>query len=199
MKSGAAMSNMKMIIVLTAVSLTSGCGAMISEMAGIPIVDPYSGMEVQQHTEVNYDPYEDVVKVVGPMIYAENNILGHTYLLRMWGSRTESGVVSLTSCQLYVHASFDDWAFLDRAYSQGKSYQVVKIDSEVAFCSGASYGGCTVFEDVGVTLSVSECKRRGQDSGFSVKVAGTGGSVVLDVPAAYFQGVMDATKSGTMR
>jgi len=175
------------------ISLVSSCGTMISEMSGIPVVNPFDEAQIAQHTTVSYDPHEDIVTVKGPIIYVQNNIFGPTYFLRAWGSRGSSGSVNLTSCQLYVHATFDDWAFLDRAYSQGTSYDVTQIDSKVGSCS--SYGGCSVSEDIGVNLPIAECKERGESSGFDVKVSGSGGSLVVDVPASYFRVVIDTATS----
>jgi hypothetical protein len=170
---------------LAAFMALAACGGVISEMYGVPIVDPEDALDVTSNTSVEYDTHEGRFTVQGPLIYAEKNIFGHSYLLRAWpGSRQFDPA---DPAQLYVRAAFEDWTFLDRAYSQGESLHVSKISRDVGTCS--SYG-CRVKETVGINLTIAKLEAIARRQVFSVKIAGRKGSIVIDVPTAYIRGFL---------
>jgi hypothetical protein len=150
-------------------------------MSGIPVINPNDSQAVASHTKVENDVHQGVTRVVGPLIFADNNILGNTYLVRGWVDEANSGVKN--SVQIYVSAKFDHWAFLDSAYSYGDQLNTTVIDRDVN-CGRYS---CTHTETVGVDLRLNQLERVAKD-GFSFKVRGSGGSVIMSIPAAYFAG-----------
>lgn len=184
---------MKPIIASTIVACVlalGACGGIISEMHGIPIVDPSNPVDVRAHTKFEYDQHRDVHQATGPLIYAQRNITGHIYLIRAW-SKT-SDFTGPARAQLYVTARFDDWAFLDRAHSNGRRVSLTEIDRDVSCASRR----CTVSETVGINLTMTQLEGLAAEPLFSVKISGRRGALVLDVPGDYFGGVLKAIKEG---
>lgn len=160
---------------------------MIAGMYGIPIVDPTNMVEVKKETVINYDVHENLITISGPSIFAQNNLSGHRYHLRVW--QKGKNATAIDSGQLYVTANFNEWAFLDRAYRNGKKLKFTQISRDVGSCSAQS--GCHIQEIVGIDLTSKELKkiaRSGED--FSLKIAGSSGMLTFSVPSAYFRGVL---------
>jgi hypothetical protein len=91
--------------------------------------------------------------------------------------------------QLYVIAILSDWAFLEDAYAGGQQYPAIVIDRDVGS------GGGIVYETVAVNLTTAQAREFAQGSGFSVKLTGQHGSVIVDVPAGYFGGFLEVLES----
>ncbi len=180
---------MRKFVALLAMLFLTACGHTIAEMANIPVIDPHNSTAVLEHTEIDYDKHENVTTINGPIIFADQNVFGHMYSLRTW--KKGKSVKDFDRIQLYVVASLDDWSFLDSAYSNGKKLDLVKISRDVGACS--SYDGCSVRETVGINLTKGKVNELAKGyTNYEVKIIGQKGSIVITVPATYFEGVLQA-------
>lgn len=184
------------IRVLVAVLCLAGCTALE------PTADPNDRTAVAAGTEIAFDPHMGHHKAVAPSVLDYKliktvedcggllcNHHSSRYMLRAWSEELPFGEIG---GQLYVTARFNqDWAFLDSAWSGGRSLPVTVIDRDVVSCEGV---GCTVVETIGVGLTREELKTASAQ-GFSVKLSGSRDSVILEVPAPYFAGFLDALES----
>ena len=173
--------------ILFAALILAGCGRTIAAMSGIQIVNPNDSITVDANTKKIYDRHTKTWNVEAPVIFAQNTLLGHTYLLRAWyreGSKKEDAPV-----QLYVTARLKNWYFLSRAYSFGKRLSFTKIAQDVGSCS--SYG-CNLRESVGINLSIKEIRELAEEASYDLKIEGNRGSIEISVPGKYFYGFLTA-------
>lgn len=136
-------------------------------------------------TTANYDSYSALHTVEGPVISLSN----YNWLIRGVAGKDKK----LDMLQIYVHASFGGWAFLDSAYSGGNRLKLTQISRDVGRCS--TYG-CTVHEHVGVAITASQIKSYAKSKdGMALKVQGKSGFVTIFIPPEYFSAYMDFAKN----
>ena len=177
------------LFILGSALMLTACGHMVAGALGITVVNPNNADEVTQHITVSYDKHENMTTIKAPRIFAQNNLTGHTYLLRGWSKGNT--LESFSSGQLYIVAQLGDWYFLNSAYSNGKKLKTVEIDRAVGSC----VRDCDVSEAIGVNLSKAQIKmiaKSGKD--FEVKVSGQRGDVQITVPASYFRAFAKVAK-----
>jgi hypothetical protein len=83
-------------------------------------------------------------------------------------------------------AASERWMNLHSAFSYGRKLETVTISKTVGSCRG----GCTVYETVGISLSLRDLEDGAAGKGVAVKVAGRSGEVTIDVPATYVAGFL---------
>lgn len=136
-------------------------------------------------TTASHDSYSDVHTVTGPSISLSN----YTWFIRGFAVNSKK----IQSLQIYVHANFSEWAFLDSAYSGGKRFDLTQISRDVGHCS--KYG-CNVNEHVGVSISSSQIKSYAKSKdGMALKVQGKAGFVTIFIPPEYFAAYIDFAKN----
>ncbi|HRI77381.1 MAG TPA: hypothetical protein PLX33_10390 [Alphaproteobacteria bacterium] len=136
-------------------------------------------------TTATHDSYSDVHTVKGPSISLSN----YTWFIRGFSQKNKN----IGDLQIYVHANFSEWAFLNAAYSGGKSFKLTQISRDVGTCS--KYG-CTLHEHVGIDISPSQLKSYAKSKdGMALKVQGNAGFVTIFIPPEYFAAYLDFAKS----
>ncbi|MFC5989716.1 hypothetical protein [Limoniibacter endophyticus] len=171
---------MKLIAILAATLAISGCGAEIAAMHGIAIIQPTDFTKVYEATKVSSDAHTGSTTVEGPTIFHDNHLLKNTYAVRSWINKNNS--LLNDRFQVYVVGNFNEWAFLNQAYSNGQMLDTTLISRKVGHCSSS---GCSVSETVGVNLSRERVKELA-GTGLSFKIAGQRGDVTMLIPATYF-------------
>jgi len=182
----------KAVLLLIILISVSGCGGTLASLYGVNYANPNDYNAVSVKTEIIYDSYEDQTKIKAPIVYAQNNLFGHTYFLRAFAKGREYNNPSVI--QIYVDAYLQDWAFLDRAYANGRELNVTPISRDVGSCS--SYG-CTVHEHIGINITLAELLEY-QGTGLNVKISGNKGSITIAIPAVYFKAFSDFLKKGVL-
>ena len=162
----------------------AGCGAQIAAMSGIAIVDPGQKAAVMANMKAENDPYEGATKITGPIIFHDRNLLGKTYSIRSWISPNNPALND--RFQIYVTANFNEWAFLQQAYADGRMLDTSQISRDVGSCTGY---GCSVSETVGINFSEAELARY-RASGLSFKIAGKRQDVIMTIPGPYIDAVI---------
>lgn len=176
---------MRYAIPLLMLLLLSACSMVLISMYGIEFADPNDYVQIRDRTETTYDPAEDSTEIKGPLVFPERNISSHSYFLRALFSGRQTDDPS--EIQLHVSAYLSDWAFLDRAYSQGRRLSVTEISREVGSCSAF---GCSKHEDLAINLTLADLESY-SDNGLEVKIEGDQGSITLAVPSPYFRAFLD--------
>lgn len=174
----------KILCVLAACLFLTGC---------LATVDPNNFQQVAAAVRGDYSPYQKTYTIRGPevMIGSVMDLRG-SYFMRAFTAPEKKRV---TSFQIYVQARFPEWAFLDRAYSEGKNYDVTEISRDVGQCS--TYG-CTVWEDVGINLTYGQIQKIIKNQGFMVQVRGNRGEISFFVPRTYFEAFLQSCKDNGM-
>lgn len=184
----------------------AGCAALE------PSADPMDRAAVTAGTEIAFDPHMGHHKAVAPSVLDYKliktvedcggyvcNYHSSRYMLRAWSDNTP---FEMAGAQLYVSARFNhDWAFLDSAWSGGRSLPTTSIGRTIVNCDptrALGISGCEVVETVGVGLTRAQLEAAAAQ-GFSVKLQGRRDSVILDVPAPYFAGFLEALDGAAAR
>ena len=173
---------------LVSIVVMSGCGRTIAAMSGIQIINPNDFVAVSANTTDKHDRHVGIRRITGPTIYAQNNLLGHTYFLRAWGKPSKDNF----KVQLYISARLKNWAFLNRAYSHGRNLDLIEISRDVVSCSGY---GCSLREDVAINFSIKEVREIAQRTTYELKIIGQRGSIEISAPGNYFRGFLIALES----
>ena len=174
---------MRLLIVLLAALTMSGCSAAMMQALDASYsgaVGPTTAEEFRLASTPSLDTYTGMVRVTGPTLKRSDS----WQMLRAWRLKDSNK----WSVQVYVVAILPEWAFLDRAYADGKAYDTTQISREVASCSGYS-NSCTVTETIGIDFSHAEFKNLAV-SDFDYKLSGSRGEVTSVISAAYMQGFL---------
>ncbi len=171
-------------IVLGFLLVLSGCELLPSPYGGVSIVsDPANAEAVFANTTVSDDVHQRQVTVSAPLAHSGRD----SYSLIAVLAYDENRRVQNQSYALAVHVFADDWLFLDRAYSYGRSLPVMSTDRELVDCYAD--GDCLINEVVVITLSRDDLARYAE-TGFAFEVTGSGGSREFFVPANYVAGFL---------
>lgn len=176
---------MRYVIPLLILLLLSACSAVLISMYGVEFADPSDYAQIRDRTKTTYDPVEDSTEIKGPLVFPQRNTSSHSYFLRALfaGRQTDDP----SEIQLHVSAYLSDWAFFDRAYSQGRRLSVTEISREVGSCSAFA---CSKHEDLAINLTLADLESYASD-GLEVRIEGNQGSMTLAVPSPYFQAFLD--------
>lgn len=165
------------------------CVAVLAGCAAGMTSNPASPQDIYSQTKVSHDPHTKTIHVNGPLVFVEDGLVlgdGYSAFVNEKGGKITTG--------LFFAARFKEWAYLEKAYSEGKPYTLQKINSEVERCGAKS---CTLTEAVGIPLSLQQMRQLAKKEVFSIKLSGRTGSKVFTIPGTYFQGVLqkyDETK-----
>ena len=85
--------------------------------------------------------------------------------------------------QLYVIVVFKEWAFLESAYSYGKTLDIYLIDTRAS--------AYNVVEEIAINFTKEEIEVLAGKNVFETLIAGKRNSVEISVPGAYFRGFLD--------
>ena len=170
----------------------------------------------EENTTSEYDKHQQITNVKGPVIYLFNKEISREKVhwvppevaepaYKKHGATLEGMVYWAPSSycllratiekneplvlQLYVKAIvFDQWAFYDHAYSEGKQLDITKIDREVIDCKS----GCWYHEDVAINLTLEQLEELAHKPVFEFKLYGKGGEAEYTINGAYFKGFLKA-------
>lgn len=94
--------------------------------------------------------------------------------------------------QIFVRDQYrDNWRFYDAAYdSDGNRLNFASIDRKTDDCRY----GCDFYETMSITVPLGYLEQR-RDRGLIIKIMGKAGERVVEVPAGYVAGFVDAVKS----
>ncbi len=171
------MKNQILFVGIVAALFVCGC---------VQSLDPLNYSEVKSKITISKNEHRGLVNVKAPIV--GGGFDSQYYLLR--SHRNIGGYFEDNSnIQIYVRSSFNEWAFLNRAYSKGKRLNITLIDREVGSCS--EYG-CIIYEDVAINLTLGEIKKVVLlEPSFKFELSGKSGSRRVEVPKAYFQAFVD--------
>ncbi len=174
---------------------------------------------IEEKTTSEYDKHQQITNVKGPFIYLFRKELNKAKVdhwvppevaepaYKKHGVTLEGMVFFVSSSsycllratiekneplviQLYVRALVvDEWAFYDRAYSEGKQLDVTQIDREVGDCK---YGDCLMNEDIAINLTLEQLEKLAHKPAFNFKLYGKGGEAEYTINGAYFKGFLKA-------
>ena len=93
--------------------------------------------------------------------------------------------------QVYVRDQYaGQWRFYNSAYDiDGNKLEFTSIKREVGSCRG----GCDYYEDMGVSVTREYLEQR-KDRGLKIKISGSAGEVVVELPPGYIQGFLEVSK-----
>ena len=161
----------------------AGCVGFISDLGGATDIDPNDPIAVTENTEKTHDRYEGTITTNGPLMIVPDGQYLHGYTLRIIQKE------ALSVIQLIVMAESRDRKFLEYAYSEGQRYKVIKMRADIKPCSS---DGCFVVEYIGISFTMPQLEKLANRDAFDVKIAGTHGHIILNIPGTYFQGVLNA-------
>ena len=103
--------------------------------------------------------------------------------------RSGAEVVDFTEIQIRVRQSTNaDWPQYNSAFSEGQSYDLRPIDSEVS-CINVS---CLKTELVGIDLTMPELRELSDRSILTFKIVGKRNSMIIEIPQSYLRGFLAA-------
>jgi hypothetical protein len=140
---------------------------------------------VSAGTTIRPDAHEGTTTVRGPLIRDERSLFRHRYLVRSWINPKNPKVND--HFQILVLGDFERRVYLSQAYAAGEMLDTTVIDRERRCVRGV---GCYTLETVGIGLSETEVERYAA-TGLSFKIVGRRDEIVLEIPAAYFAGVLE--------
>lgn len=157
--------------------------AFMVALAGcVSAADPAA---VAKGTKVANNQFTGLQEYSGPPSALNGNFLEGLFLLR--GRRPVQGSgLQMSTHQIYMDVSANDWLFLDSAYANGQALKFVPIDRSVGSCSRY---GCTVREVVGIDITYNELVGY-STTGIAFQLTGKRGNRVVSIPATYFQGYL---------
>jgi len=146
--------------------------------------------DIKKSIKIKYDEFKKVITFVGPS-YPGGYILKSKIFLRAWKyDKNPEHVIY----QIYISSIYDSSSRRNytRAYdSNGISLETTSIHHDVSCYSRRHYTNCTYFEHIGV--SVSEQYLRNHINGIKLKIEGSGGSEIHNIPALYIKTFLDYT------
>src|SRR5690606_37746566 len=89
--------------------------------------------------------------------------------------------------QILVLGDFERRVYLGQAYAAGEKLDTTVIDRERRCVPGV---GCYTLVTIGIGLSEAEVERYAA-TGLAFKILGRRDDIVLEIPAAYFAGVLE--------
>ncbi|GAA4106671.1 hypothetical protein ACFFTN_10285 [Aminobacter aganoensis] len=181
-------AEMAIFRVVAACLLLAGCGAQLAAAYGIPIVPAAQKEQVSRNISVGHDPHTGLIKVSGPLIFHDRNLLGNTYLIRSWID--PKGQSANGDFQILVTGRYPKRVYLKQAYADGEKVSTTVIDRERVSCADF----CIIKEAIGLNLTEEEMARRAE-TGMSFKVLGRRASLVMTIPPAYFAALLDAHRA----
>lgn len=137
---------------------------------------------VEAATKVMHDRHVGVTRVVGPAVTFVAGTSYNDYMLTTVVRDREDKPAD--TFMITVLARFPRRVFLDAAFSEGRRLQTRVIDRE-RVCGSV----CRTVETIGIMVSRSEMERYAQE-GLTFRINGRRDDVVVDIPAAYFDGVL---------
>lgn len=138
---------------------------------------------VSAGTTIRPDVHEGSTTVEGPPIRDYKTL--HRYFVRSWINPKKPTIHD--RFQIVVLGEFARRVYLIQAYAAGEKLDTKVIDRERRCISGA---GCYTLETVGINLSEADIERYA-GSGLAFEIIGRRQSIVLEIPAAYFGGVLE--------
>jgi len=210
--------NVKIVTLCMIVLLVTACAGVEGLIMGSDrpvIIKSNDAAVIEENTTSEYDEHQQITKIKGPAIYLfrggqEDDWIppeeAEPYYKEVGFGATLEGMVyfgagsyyrlrasieknELLTIQLYVKALvFDQWAFYDHAYSEGKRLDITQIDREVIDCKG----GCWYHEDVAINLTLEQLEKLANKPVFNFKLYGKGGEAEYTVNGAYFRGFLKA-------
>ena len=166
-------------------------------LMGTPVVEPtpsdYSAIKSGMKTSI--DEHEGSISVTAPSIKIPAQKWpsrgGNYYLINV--RNVKEDVSDDSSVTIIVGAYFYKWAFLEQAHSKGEKLDFVKGFKNVVYCNR---GSCNLSEAVGILLTLGEIKKNIlPNKSFVFKISGIGGSIVVDIPKAYFKAFVDTLEN----
>ena len=172
---------MKTLLIAATVVL-SGCVGLGPHKSG---VDQAQGWA--QQVKVTKDPYKNVTKYQGPSLMLASGTGADIVSVFFRMTRDANGQ---GDPQLYIRSSYEDqWRMYQSANTiDGKSHPTVSIAREGLSCRHR----CNYSEDVGVSFTMMELTGY-IATGLSLKISGSGGDQVLEVPWAFVWAFVMAT------
>ena len=141
--------------------------------------------KVAAATTASYDRHMAVWRVKGPSVSfrqpGDGLLAPHRHKYRLRASAVKS---EIDRVQLYVSANFPGWAFLDRAFAEGRELDFTRIARMAR--------GYSVIEDFAITLQIDRLRELAKGAPFEFKAAGQQGSLIVTVPPGYFAGFAKA-------
>lgn len=164
------------IALLSIVLTTSGC------MTPEQLEARRTPERAAELTKSEYDPYKRETVFTGPSYYVGS----HVVILRS----VKTGFNEIRH-QIYVQASFPEWAFLNSAFDlNGNQLPFVPVSKDVGSCSRY---GCTVYEHIALPVSQAYLESN-MHTGINIKLFGKSGSAEVKVPANYIIGYLRVAK-----
>jgi hypothetical protein len=164
--------------------LLTGCGAQMSQLAGVPIVDPTDKLAVAAAIKVETNDATGSTLISAPIIFHDRNVTGNSYKFRSWIS--DSGEHPQGVFQIVVIAKVDQWMLLRQAFSEGEELATVQMDRD----ENCRKSGCILTEYVGINLDMAQATGYAQ-TGITFRVVGVRGHVDMTIPPEYFAAFME--------
>lgn len=172
-------------MLFSALLLLAGCDTVLGIHKVNIRANPNNYGEIRAKTESSFDKYKNMTSVVAPVIHTKAGAFGSDYFLR--SSQEGRNIDAPRLIQIYVMATFKEWAFLERAYADGERLDLVQIGRDVNACGRSS---CMITETVGINFSMERLAIYAS-SGLDVKIEGNRGEIILSVPRTYFKAFLD--------
>lgn len=148
--------------------------------------DSYKAPEKPKYeVSMKKDDFKKITTFTGNIIYEGANL--H---LRGWKETLNPNVDALI--QIYVSSSyFNKWRSFEIAYdSNGTKFEIDRIGHDINSCNR---NGCWFEEDIGITITKQYLEGH-QNKEMKFQVSGTGGEIVITIPAEYTRKFLDAVK-----
>lgn len=145
-------------------------------------IDPSNAEAVFQATTQSFDASAGEWQTLGPTI-TPNPAHRSSYFLRAF--HRDQHPRDWERVRLHFVLSLADWWFVDRAISQGRRLKLLEIARDDANCATA---GCQVMEQVAISMTVEDFRKRAQAGSFTGKLAGERGAMGFAIPGAYLAG-----------
>lgn len=151
----------------------------------VPVVVTYPVTEI-------YDEFKKITSYSGVMLKVKGDktdmtdlydLIKSYSLIRAWKFSDNS-----IAYQFYISSVFrGDWRFYNSTWdSNGNSLDTTQINRDVS-CNG----GCTFFETVGANIT-REYLQNVKDTGIKLKISGSAGEEIFQIPADYIKAILAA-------
>ena len=198
-RAGIKIAMCRIFCAITLLFIFGGCGFML-ESAGIGSVKAIDAQAIIKHTSLEIDKHRGYYVLRGPRcrLWAGDcftrayNATGNYYFLRAYVPIDRGFSDESTLIQLYISNRFQDWVFLESAWSEGYRLSMREIDSSVEECYD---DGCWVREEIALDFTATELDQIAlTQETFDFRLQGQRGYEEYSIPTAYLAAFLEALR-----
>lgn len=166
---------------------------IVSNLAPVEVKPPVVTVPIAVTYPVteSYDVFKKMTSYIGVTILSETGEKAGFWDLRSKWTIRAFKILDSFRYQIYmssVYVSWTSWRYYDAVYDlNGNSLPTTTISSDV----GCQSFSCTYREDVGANVT-REYLTSVQDTGIKLKISGTGGEEIFQIPADYIKSFLAA-------